>query len=246
MTTVGNVSSINKSARLAGFLYLILAICGGFAEFAVRQNLIVPGDAAATAEKIIASESLFRLGFVSELIGQTVFIVLVLVLYRLLKPVNRNQAILMVTLVVVAVTITCLNMLNQFAALLLLNGGEYLAVFDTAQLQALVLLFLNLHNVGYIIAQVFFGLWLLPLGYLVYSSGFLPRIVGVLLVVAGLGYLVDVITFSLFPNFDLVFSEFTFVGELLLLGWLLVKGVNVERWQARAFAAAQVAPAPGR
>ena len=246
MTTAVNVKSIQKSARSAGFLYLILAICGGFAEFFVRQSLIVPGDAAATVSNITASESLFRLGFVSELVGQTVFVLLGLILYRLLKPVNKNQAVLMVALVLVAVTITCLNMLNQFAALLLLNGGEYLAVFQVEQLHALVLFFLNLHKVGYLIAQVFFGLWLLPLGYLVYKSGFLPRIVGALLVVACFGYLVDVLTFSLFPGFDLVVSEFTFVGELLLLLWLLIKGVNVDAWEKRSLESARVAPMPTR
>lgn len=244
MTTIANAKSAQKTARIAGFLYLILAVCGGFAEFAVRQSLVVPGDAAATVNNILASESLFRLGFVAELIGQTVFVVLVLALYRLLKQVDRNQAVLMVVLVVVAVTITCLNMLNQFAALLLLNGGDYLAVFDTNQLNALVLFFLNLQKAGYLIAQVFFGLWLLPLGYLVYKSGFLPKIIGALLVVACFGYLLDVVTFSLFPTFDIIVSEFTFIGELLLLLWLLVKGVNLEQWQARVIEPAHVAPAP--
>jgi hypothetical protein len=243
MTTL-NANSIKKTARFAGFLYLILAVCGGFAEFFVRQSLIVPGDALATVNNIMASESLFRLGFVSELVGQTVFVVLALVLYKLLKPVNKSQAQVMVMFVLIAVTITCLNMLNQFAALLVLNGGDYLAAFDVGQQQALVLFFLNLHKAGYLIAQVFFGLWLLPLGYLVYRSGFLPRIVGVLLVVACFGYLVDVITYTLLPSSDVVVSEFTFIGELLLLLWLLVKGVNVEQWKKRAFDSASLAPAP--
>ena len=223
---------------MAGFLYLILAVCGGFAEFASRQGLIVPGDAAATVGNITASETLFRIGVVGELIGQAVFILLVLALYRLLQSVNQSQAVLMVILVIVAVTITCINMLNQFAALLLLHGGSYLTVFDASQLQALVLYFLNLHKAGYMIAQVFFGLWLLPLGILVYRSGFMPKLIGILLVVACLGYLIDVFTFFLVPGFSLVFSEFTFVGELLLLFWLLIRGVNVEQWKKRALATA--------
>jgi hypothetical protein len=228
------MNSVQRTARIAGFLYLILAICGGFAEFAARQSLIVPGDAAATASKIMASTPTFRLGIVSELIGQTVFILLVLYLYRLLKPVNQNQAVLMVILVIVAVTITCINMLNQFAVLLLLSGADYLAVFEVSQLQALVLYFLNMHKAGYLIAQVFFGLWLLPLGYLVYKSGFIPKIVGILLMVACFGYLIDVFTFFLIPGFDVVISQFTFVGELLFLLWLLIKGVSVEQWENRA------------
>lgn len=233
MVTKVNGNSIQKTARIAGSLYLILAVCGGFAEFAVRQGMIVPGDAAGTASKILASEALFRLGVVSELIGQVVFIVLVLALYRLLKSVNRSQAVLMVIFVIVAVTITCLNMLNQFAALPLLNGAGYLSVFDAGQMQALALYFLNLHKAGYMIAQVFFGLWLLPLGYLVYKSGFMPKLVGILLMVACFGYLIDVVTFFLVPGFQLVISEFTFVGELLLMFWLLVKGVNVKQWEKR-------------
>ena len=227
------MQSVNKTARYAGFLYLLLAICGGFAEFAVRQALIVPGDAAATAANITASAWTFRLGFVAELAGQVVFVLLVLALYRILQPVNRNQARLMVSLVIVAVTITCLNMLNQFAALLILDGSDYLAVFTAAQVQAFALLFLDLHHAGYLIAQVFFGLWLLPLGYLIVKSGFLPRLVGWLLIVAGIGYVADVLIFALFPSVDLVLSEFTFVGELVLLLWLLVKGVNGTQWQER-------------
>lgn len=117
-------------------------------------------------------------------------------------------------------------------------------MFDAAQLNALVLFFLNLHKADYLIAQVFFGLWSLPLGYLVYKSGFLPKIVGALLIVACFGYLVDVVTFSLFPTFDIILSEFIFIGEPLLLAWLLVKGVNVEQWQARAVEPDHVAPAP--
>ena len=227
-------NSINKTARIAGLLYLLLAILGGGAEFLVRQSMVVPGDAAATAANIVASEWTFRLGFLAELAGQVVFIYLVMALYSILKPVNRYQAVMMVTFVVIAVTITCLNMLNQFAALFFLGEPGYMTVFNGEQLQALALLFLNLHKVGYLIAQVFFGLWLLPLGILVYKSGFFPRLLGILLVVACAGYLADVVIFALFPTVDLVLSEFTFIGELLLLFWLLVKGVNVKRWETRA------------
>jgi Domain of unknown function (DUF4386) len=233
MTTAGNSNSVQRTARFAGFLYLILAICGGFAEFAVRQGMIAPGDAATTVGNIMASEGLFRLGIVSELIGQTVFILLVLYLDRLLKPVNQNQGVLMVVFVVVAVTITCINMLNQAAVLLLINGAGYLAVFEAAQLHALVMFFLNMHRAGYLIAQIFFGLWLFPLGYLIYKSGFIPKIVGILLMVACFGYLSDVFSYFLIPGFDVAISKYTFIGELVLLVWLLIKGVNVEKWEKR-------------
>jgi len=206
-------------------------VCGGFAEFFVRKGLIVAGDAAATASNILASQPLFRFGIVAELTGQVAFVLLVLALYRLLTPVNRNHAVVMVAFVVVAATVTTLNMLNQFAALYALSGANHLAVFDAGQLQALSLTFLDLHHAGYIIAQVFFGLWLLPLGYLIYRSGFIPRLIGALLIIACFGYLADVVIFFLAPGSNVELSTFTFVGELALMLWLLVRGVNVQRWE---------------
>ena len=125
-------------------------------------------------------------------------------------------------------------MLNQVAVLLLINGSGYLSVFEAGQLQALVLFFLNMHTAGYLIAQIFFGLWLLPLGYLVYKSGFMPKIVGILLIAACVGYLIDVFTYFLIPNFGVTIGEYTFIGELVMLLWLLIKGVNVEKWVRRA------------
>ena len=229
-----NGNSIQRTARTAGLLYLILAICGGFAQFASRQSLIAPGDAAATVSNIMASIGIFRLGVFSELVGQVAFILLVLYLYQLLRPVNQFQSGLMVVFVIVAVAITCLNMVNQFTALLLLGGADYLSVLGTSQLQTQVLYSLSLHKAGYMIAQVFFGLWLLPLGYLVYKSGFIPKIIGILLMVACFGYLVDVVTFFLVPGFTVTVSELTFIGELLLLFWLLIKSVNVEKWEKRS------------
>lgn len=226
--------STQKTARTAGVLYLILALCGGFAEFFVRKGLIVAGDAAATVSNILASQPLFRFGIVAELTGQVAFVLLVLALYRLLKPVNRNHSVVMVAFVVVAATITTLNMLNQFAALYVLSGADYLSVFDAGQLQALSMMFLDLHHAGYIIAQVFFGLWLLPLGYLIYRSGFIPKLIGVLLIIACFGYLADVAIFFMAPGSNFELSMFTFVGELALMLWLLVRGVNVPRWERAA------------
>lgn len=223
------------TARLAGLGYLILAICGGFAEFGVRQRLYVPGDAAATAQNLLANAQLFRFGIVLELLGQVVFVFIVFALFDLLKVVHRKRAVTMVTLVVIAVTITCLNLVNQAAALLVLDGGAWTAAFDPAQREALSMFFMELHHVGYsVVAQVFFGLWLVPLGVLIWASGFIPRLVGALLVLAGAGYLVDVVLAAMIPNVPFVLSEFTFVGELLLMGWLLVRGVNGADWTDRA------------
>ena len=225
-------------ARGAGVLYLLLIIFGGYSFLYVFSSLVVPGDAAATANNIMASESLFRSGIVTWLISQTVFILLVLALYKLLKPVNKNAALLMVIFVLVSVPIAFINELNQFAALLLLSGADYLTVFTAVQLQALVLFFLDLREGGLSIAGIFWGLWLLPFGYLVYKSGFLPRILGILLIIGGFGYVIDFFIFSLFPNFDVEVSIVTSIGEILIALWLLIKGVNVDQWEKRALESA--------
>jgi hypothetical protein len=151
----------NKTARIAGLLYVIPWFLSLFAFF-LLDSLIVPGDAATTAHNIMASESQFRLSVVSDLVVQPVFVVLVLVLYKLLKPVSQNQAALMVILFLVSVPIAMLNMLNQFAALWLLSGADHLTAFTTDQVQALVPFFRGLHEVGIMIAYIFWGLWLFP------------------------------------------------------------------------------------
>ena len=229
--------SPNKTARIAGFLYLIMFPLGLFGMMYVPSILIVPGDAATTANNIMASESLFRLSLVIGLIRQMFLLLLVLVLYKLLKPVNKNHALLMVILGLVGVPIAMLNELNQVAALLLSSGADYLTAFAPDQLQALVPLFFDLHEQGVFIAQIFWGLWLFPLGYLVFKSGYIPRILGVLLIIGGFGYVIDCVTFFLIPSFATI-SLFTFWGEVLLPLWLLIKGVNVEQWEKRALESA--------
>ena len=173
----------------------------------------------------------------SLLLAFTVNIFVVVFLYKLLKPVNEGMASLMVILILMGLAIAMLNELNQ-VAVLLFSGADYLTAFIADQLQALVLLSLDLYEHGFLISHVFFGLWLFPMGYLVFKSGFLPRFLGVLLVIAGFGYLVDFILFFLFPDVGVTVSEFTFVGEVLLLLWLLIKGVNVEQWERRALESA--------
>ena len=232
------MNSIKKTARIAGVLYLIVAIAAFFGPMYVPSILIVPGDAATTANNIMASESLFRLSIVTALILQIINTLLVLVLYKLLKPVNKNHALLMVIFLLVGVPIAMLNQLNQFAALLLLSGADYLAVFTADQLQALVPLFLDLHEHGVSIAGIFWGLWLFPMGYLVFKSSFLPRILGILLIIGCFGYLIESFTFFLLPNYEVTIALFTFWGEVLLPLWLLIKGVNVEQWEKRALESA--------
>ena len=234
MTTTHTARSIQQTARLAGLLYILSMPFSVFGYFYVPGKLIVPGDAAATARNIQASEGLFRSGIVSWLIGQAIYLVLPLLLYRLLKPVSTMHALLMVTIILLAVPIGFVNELNHLAVLLLLSGGEHLNAFRADQLQAQVMFFLDLHTQGIALAQILWGLWLLPFGYLVFKSGFLPRILGVLLMIACVGHLLDALGFLLFQKLDMSLSAFTFVGEVFIAVWLLSKGVVVERWERRA------------
>lgn len=234
MTTEAHVS-IKRTARLAGGLYLALAPFGFFGILYVPSMLLVPGDPAATSRNILTSEWLFRSGTVSHLINQIIFIFLVLALYRVLKPVNVGHAMLMVALVLVSIPIASLNEVNHLAALRLLSSGDG-SSFTSTQLQAQAMLFLDMRQYGIHVAHVFWGLWLLPLGLLVFKSGFLPKLLGVLLMIGGVGHVMDAGTQLLFPGVPTI-SQFTFafamlaaVAELLFALWLLIKGVNVARW----------------
>ena len=222
-----------KTARVAGLLYLMIAIFGIFSMLYGPESLIVPGDVTATVENIAASESMYRLAFMGDLIGHVIFVFLFLFLYKLLKPVNRNIAVLMVVLVLVGIPIAMLNDLNQIAALLLSSGADYSAVFSADQSNAQVMFYLDLYESGLRIAYIFWGLWLFPLGYLVFKSGFLPKILGVLLIIAGFGYLFEFVTYFLFPDLEISIRMFTFWGEVFFALWLLIKGVNVEQWERR-------------
>jgi len=227
----------NKVARIAGLLYIPAWILSLVAML-LRQSLIVPGDAATTASNIWASNFVFSLSVVMDLIVQVVFIFLVLALYKLLKPVNKNQAALMVILFLVSVPIAMLNAVSHFAALLLSSGPNYLAAFPAEQVHALVPFFLELNEIGVFIAYIFWGLWLFPLGYLVFKSGFLPRLLGIYLMISCFGYLIDFVTFFFFPDLRVSINMLTGWAELILCLWLLIKGVNVEQWEQRALESA--------
>lgn len=172
-----------KTARVAGLLYLLMGLPAAFSLIYVPRTLIVHGDAAATATNILAHEMLFRIGIVCELVNAAGFIFVVRALYRLLNEVNKTQASLMVTLFLISVPISFLNVLNEIAALTLMHGAGFLSVFERPQRDALAMLFLGLHDHGIGVAAIFWGLWLFPFGILVMRSGFFPRILGLLLII---------------------------------------------------------------
>ena len=236
------MNSIQKTARVAGLLYLIIAVCAGFSFGYMRTTLIVPGDAAATVSNLLASEWLFRLGIVADAVVFLSEIVLIALLYALLKPVSQTISLAAVYARLAMVVMQGMNLLNYFFVLLLLSGAGYLTVFEPEQLQALVLLFLNAYEYVALIWGAFFGLHTLLLGYLVYKAGFLPRILGVLMVVASFGYLLDSFGNFLLPQYDALYASvvilLALLGELPLALWLLIKGVNVEQWKKRAVEAA--------
>ena len=232
------LNSPKRLARIAGLLYLVVGIFGGFAVGYVSPMLYVPGDAAATAGNVASNAGLVRIGVLADLLQATVFVFLGMTLYLLLRHVNRNVATAMVILVAIATTIMCLDKVFQFAALRVAGDGGYAAAFGIAGSNALVLLLLDIHTYGFLIAQIFFGLWLAPLGYLAYKSGMFPRALGVVLVVAAVSYLVDVLAAFSFPDLAKQIHPFLIVaptiGEIGMVVYLLVWGVRIP--QAREHA----------
>jgi len=239
-TTKRNEAPIGN-ARIAGTLYLVIAALAGFAHYS-RTSYFSSGDAVAVAKRIMASDSLFRLTIVSDLAGQVCHVFLILSLYHLLKIVNKKHAALMAVLALIPVPIACLNMNNQFAALALLSGDSYLKVFDINRIDAQVMFLLNSHTSGVFIAQIFWGLWLFPLGYLVFRSRFLPKALGVLLAFGGIVYILGSLLFFQFPKIVSSFEAMYIVpavAEIAFPVWLVVRGINKEKWQKLAFASAE-------
>lgn len=236
------MNSIQKIARVAGLLYVIIAVCAGFSFGYVRTMLIVPGDASATVSNLMTSEWLFRLGIVCDAVVFLSEIVLIALLYALLKPVSQTLTLAAMYARLAMVVMQGMNLLNYFFVLLLLSGAGYLTVFEPEQLHALVLLFLNAYESVALIWGAFFGLHTLLLAYLVYKAGYLPRMLGVLMVLASFGYLLDSFGNFLLPQYDALYASvvvlLALLGELPLALWLLIKGVNVERWEKRALEAA--------
>ena len=226
------MSSLNKTARMAGFLYLMYIIITIPADALARSPLIVFGDAATTARNIMASEWQFRIGIVGDLVSAVFFLLAAWALYALLKSVNKDLALLFLLLNLGGSAVYSINLLNQFAAVLLLSGADYLKVFQVDQLQALAMFFLNLHKNGYWIAQIFFGAWLFPLGYLVYKSGFLPKILGIVMMIHFVGWTLTSLQSFLFPGFTAityVTYPLGFISEFGLTLWLLIMGAKEQK-----------------
>ena len=231
------MSSTKNPGRLAGLLYILMSIPGFFAMMYVPGKIIVQGNAAATANNIAASETLFRLGMAGQLIGQAGFIFVALALYHLLKGVNRRYASLMVTLVVVQIPIAFLNELNSIAALVLVRGADFLSIFEKPQRDALAMLFLKLHGQGIVVAAIFWGLWLFPLALLVYRSRFLPRFLGVWLAIGGFANVILSLTGILLPQYQqkvFTYSQPALFGEVALMLWLVIKGARPQPLDAAA------------
>ena len=227
-----SIDELRRKARYAGFLYLLMGITAPIGLLYVPGKLIVSGNATATADNIRAAPSLLEIGIASELFHQVVNVFLVLALFRLFAEVNKRQATLMVVLGVLGVPIVMLNVLNEIAPLALVSGQNFLSVFDKSQQDALAYLFIRLHGRGLDVASIFWGLWLFPFAMLVIESGFIPRILGYLMMLACFGYLLNVATVILAPQYAHLVGDITMilgVGELPIMFWLLIWGA---RWQS--------------
>jgi len=227
-------------ARIGGVLYLIIIVVGIFDEAFVRNKIIVSGDATATAANIRSLESLWRFGIAAEFFLLICAVALTLIFFVLLRPVSRDLALLAVFFNLVSVAVEAAVQLYLLGALFPLGKAEYLRAFEPEQLYALASLSVKSHSYGFGVALIFFGCVCLILGYLIFKSGFLPKALGVLMQIAGLSYLTDSFALILAPTFaNRIFPAVlvpAFVGEASLCLWLLVKGVNVEKWEEKASA----------
>ena len=232
------MSPIRTKASVAGFLYLLLVLAGPVRLMYIPGKLFVPGNAGATASNIAAHETLFRFGMASDLFCGTLVIFIALALYRLFESVDRDLAVLMVILGgLLPAALDFVNVANDAAALILVRGPDFLSVFDKPQRDALALLFLRLHHQEIVAAEIFWGLWLLPLAVLVYKSRFLPRFLGVWLGINGLAYLAMGVTGLLLPSYEDMVSNVTFpalVGEVAFVVWLLIRGARARALEVPA------------
>jgi len=236
------MSSTHNPGRVAGFLYLLLVVAAPLRLIYIPSKLFVHGNATATANNITAHELLFRLGIVSDLFCGTILIFLVLALYRLFKGVDQKLAVLVVILGgVMPAAIDFFNVLNDAAALMLVRGADFLSVFEKPQRDAMAMLFLRLHGQEIVAAEILWGLWLFPLAILVYRSRFLPRFLGIWLIINGFAYLAMSFTGLLLPQYEDTVSNIAFpaqLGEIAIMLWLLIKGAKPQPLDAAASSSA--------
>jgi hypothetical protein len=226
-----------KAARIAGAIYLTMVFTAPFSLLYVPGKLIVRGDATATADNILAHETMFRLSIFGDVIGHIIFICLAIALYRLLSNVNKIWAALMVAFVLVSAAVGFLNSLNNIGALIFFRGAEFLNVFDRTQLNALGYFFIRLHSQGITIDEIFWGVWLFPFGLLVYRSGFMPRWIGAWLMINCFGYVSLSVIGLFFPAYTdkaFLYLQPILFGEMAIMLYLLIRGANVKALPAEA------------
>ncbi len=236
MTNNNSQSSPQVFARIGGIAYLFIIIAGAFGELFIRQKMVVSGNPAATVANITASPLLWRIGITGDLLMHVCDLIVAIVYYKLLKPINKDLAILAVMFGMIQTAVLVANKMNMVMPLLLENT-ESLKAFTTEQLQAWSYLSIRAHNYGFGIGLIFFGFECLIDGYLIIRSGYLPKILGVLVQIAGVCYLVNsflmLLSPSLFANMSMFILLPPFVGELSISLWLIFKGVNLVKWKAR-------------
>lgn len=217
-----------KTARLAGLLFLLMVVFGLFSEIFFRQKLMSSNDIAETARNILSNSFIYRIGITSDLLMALSYLLTALALFKLLSSVNWNMAAAMVVFAAAGTVLLMFNILNEVAPLYILNGNEYLNNFTSSQRQSLAMLFYDLYEHGYIIGQVFFALWVLPLGVLIYKSGFIPKAFGILFIIETIFGFVSVIEHFLVPNgmIETVLLLPGTIAELSFMFWLLIRGIN--------------------
>lgn len=232
------MSLTSNPGRVAGLLYLLLAILAPYRLMYLPSTLFVSGNASATANNIAGHELLFRFGIITDLLCGVTIVFVTLALYRLLKDVNHNLAVLMVIVGgILPAAIDFFNILNDAAALTLIRGADFLSVFDQPQREALAMLFLRLHHQVVLGAEILWGLWLFPFGILVYRSGFLPRFLGVWLLINGVAYIIVSFIGFLLPQYETTVSNYLFpalLGEIAIIVWLVIKGARPQRLSVAA------------
>jgi hypothetical protein len=232
------MKSIQRNARIAGVLYLIITVAAIVAHMYIPSTIIVPGDETATVNNIVNSETLFRVGSVgSELIILLSELVLAVLLYVLLKPVNKTLSLIAAVSRLIMTTIHGFNLINYFFVIILLSGAGFMSGFETGQINSLVMLFLEAHSFGFTIGIAFLTIHVFVLGYLIFKSGYFPKVLGILFIAAGIGYLVDSFALLLSPNYTttpIYLSLPIAIAEIAFPVWLLIKGVNKEGWEKRS------------